>query len=139
MNYVSLVLLIVALLFAGNAQADTLKSRIAATKQPITLKAKASDRFNVVFNHSSHKGINCFTCHHKAGEKGRYVPCSSCHKDIGRSKDPLSVFMAFHDKKSSHSCLACHRSLAKENPEMYGKTFHNCRPCHQPPAKSATK
>lgn len=140
MKYVWLFIVGCTFLLASEAQALDIKQMRAKMEQPITLKADKSKRMDVVFNHSSHRGINCFTCHHqKLDNKDRYVSCSSCHKSLGKSKDPMSRFVAFHDKKSAHSCLACHRSLSKEFPERFGKMFHNCRPCHMPKGETKTE
>ncbi|MBQ7738256.1 MAG: cytochrome c3 family protein [Desulfovibrionaceae bacterium] len=139
MKYVWMFVLGLTFLFATNAQALDIKQMKEKMNQPITLKADKSSRMDVVFNHSSHRGINCFTCHHKKlNDKDRYVSCSSCHKPLGKSKDPMSKFVAFHDKKSSHSCYACHTNLIKENPQRFGKIFRNCRPCHMPKQKAAS-
>ncbi|MBR4742267.1 MAG: cytochrome c3 family protein [Desulfovibrio sp.] len=98
--------------------------------QPITLEAKKSKLLNVTFNHSSHKGITCFTCHHKNTETGRYAQCSECHPQKGRTQEKMTSFVAFHAKDSSHSCYSCHLKKAMNNPERYGAQFRNCRPCH---------
>ena len=136
MKFASLFLLICTLLVAGNAQANDIRSMTETIKKPITLKASKSERLNVVFNHSSHKGINCFGCHHEVSENGRYVSCSVCHTEPGRSKDPMSTFMAFHAKDVKQSCYGCHIRLAKEKYARYGKTFTNCRPCHMASKKT---
>ena len=131
MKYIHLFLLMVALLFAAEVRADSIKGMAETIKKPISLKAEKSHLLNVTFNHTSHRGISCFTCHHMPSEKnGRYVSCSQCHKAVGRSKNAQSLFAAFHDKESKHSCYACHLKKAKEMPELYATTFVNCRPCH---------
>ncbi|MBQ7584873.1 MAG: cytochrome c3 family protein [Desulfovibrionaceae bacterium] len=140
MKYASLFLLALTLLLAGTAQAGDIASMKDKIKQPMTIEAGKSKRMNVVFNHTSHRGINCFTCHHaKTADNMRYVACQTCHQGVGRMKDPSSKFMAFHGKKSKHSCYACHLQKAKEKPARYGKIFVNCRPCHYAPAQSAAK
>jgi len=131
MKYMQLLLLFCGLLFATSAQAGNIQMMTDSIKKPITIEAKNSKLLNVVFNHTSHRGINCFTCHHMKSEaKGRYVPCSECHKNEGRSKEPLSMFKAAHSKMSAHSCYSCHTSLAQASPTRFGKQFYNCRPCH---------
>ena len=138
MKYFMMFILSLAFLLANDAQALDIKQMKEKMNQPITLKADKSKLLNVVFNHSSHRGINCFTCHHqKLDNKNRYVPCSSCHKSMGRSNDPMSRFVSFHSKKSEHSCYACHNDLANERPERFAKVFYNCRPCHM--SKAASK
>ena len=100
-------------------------------KEPITLKAKKSKLLNVTFNHTSHRGISCFTCHHKKSDSGQYVSCKECHTSKGRTNEKMSEFVSYHSKKSSHSCYACHLNKALQYPKEYGKLFINCRPCHQ--------
>lgn len=139
MKYLSLFFLAFALFLASDAQARSMQELVQEIKKPITLKASKSSHLDVVFNHSSHKGINCFTCHHKVSDKGRYISCSECHNIKGKSKDPQSLFVAFHAKKSEHSCLSCHREKARTKPARYGKAFYNCRPCHLPPAERMSK
>ena len=131
MKYIHFFLLTIALLFAAEVRADSIRGMAESIKTPITLKAEKSHLLDVTFNHTSHRGISCFTCHHMPSEQdGRYISCSQCHKSMGRSQKPQSRFAAFHNKKSKHSCYACHLKKAKEMPELYGKTFVNCRPCH---------
>ena len=136
----SLSLLALTFLLASPAQAKNIQELILSTKQPITLQASKSHHLDVVFNHSSHQGVNCFTCHHmSSADKGRYVSCSECHTIKGKSKDANSLFMAFHAKNSQHSCFSCHKEKAQQKPARYGKAFYNCRPCHLPPAQRAAQ
>ncbi|MBO4369073.1 MAG: cytochrome c3 family protein [Desulfovibrio sp.] len=136
MKYASLFVLAMTLLFVGEAQAKDLKEIIVEIKQPVTLKSSKNEKMNVVFNHKSHAGINCFTCHHMASSKGRYVPCSTCHPNKGRSNEQDSLFVAFHSKNSKHSCYSCHKNKVAQNPDKYGLIFTNCRPCHMPSTTS---
>ncbi|MCR4666807.1 MAG: cytochrome c3 family protein [Desulfovibrio sp.] len=137
MKYTSLCVLALTLLLPMSVEAGNLKMLTDSIKKPMTITAGESMRMNVVFNHTSHRGINCFTCHHMKSEKGRYVSCSECHKGAGRSSDPTSRFAAFHARDSKHSCYSCHTSLVAENPARYGQVFYNCRPCHMPQSNSA--
>ncbi|MCR5813177.1 MAG: cytochrome c3 family protein [Desulfovibrio sp.] len=131
MKYIHFFLLMVALLFAAEVKADSIKEMAESIQKPISLKSAKTALLSVTFNHTSHRGISCFTCHHMPSEKnGRYISCSQCHKDVGRSKEANSLFSAFHNKESKHSCYACHLRKAKEKPELYATTFVNCRPCH---------
>jgi hypothetical protein len=130
MKWVPLFLLCCAFVFTAEAQAGKIQDMSATIKKPITVEAKKSPLLNVVFNHTSHRGINCFTCHHVASEKmGRYVPCSTCHVQAGRSSDHLTMFSAAHNKTSAHSCYSCHNQISQKS-SKYEKIFYNCRPCH---------
>ena len=126
-----LALFISVFMFATQVNAKSIKEMNEIIKKPITITAKKSLLLDVIFNHSSHRGINCITCHHALTEKeGRYIKCSKCHANIGRSKENLSMFMASHANKSNHSCYRCHINLRKKSPEKYSRIFYNCRPCH---------
>ncbi|MBR3664418.1 MAG: cytochrome c3 family protein [Desulfovibrio sp.] len=131
MKYFYLLLMMVALLFTAEVRADVIREMAETIKTPIPLKSGKNHLLNVTFNHTSHRGISCFTCHHMPSEKdGRYISCSQCHTNVGRSKDANSLFAAFHAKDSKHSCYGCHLKKAGEMPAVYGTTFVNCRPCH---------
>ncbi|MBQ7618284.1 MAG: cytochrome c3 family protein [Desulfovibrio sp.] len=120
------------LLFGSNeAQSSEINKIAEAISKPMTIQAKTTHPFAVVFNHTSHKGQECQSCHHKKSETGDYAPCRQCHQDQGRSTDQKSLYNAFHSKKSARSCLKCHRTLLVENPGRYGRSFANCKPCHQ--------
>ncbi len=142
MKYYAVVLSLLALMCfqaANVAEAKSIQEMANAIKNPMTLKANTSPLLNVTFNHTSHRGISCFTCHHAASEKkGRYISCSECHAQKGRSAERLSTFAAFHAKDSKHSCYACHMSKALESPKAYGSHFYNCRPCHYGPQAKPT-
>ncbi|MBQ9537307.1 MAG: cytochrome c3 family protein [Desulfovibrionaceae bacterium] len=140
MKYISVILLALTFLVADKVWASDIYKMTEKIKSPITVVAGKAKLMNVVFNHTSHRGLNCFTCHHeKDAVKGRYVSCSNCHTGAGRMKDPKSKFMAFHAKDSAHSCYSCHLNKAIESPERYGKLFVNCRPCHYRPQLNAQK
>lgn len=136
MKWVSLFVLCCAFLFTAEAQAGRIQVMAEKIKKPITVEAKKSPLLNVVFNHTSHRGIGCFTCHHVASEKkGRYVPCSECHANVGRTGAHLTMFSAAHNKTSAHSCYACHNRIAQSS-NKYETVFYNCRPCHTGEAKT---
>ena len=109
----------------GRKVADVLKN-------PIEMKDASSSRMNVVFNHSSHKGINCLICHHMETIDGDvFVPCTNeeCHATPGaRERDTMSLFMAYHDQNAEQSCYGCHKREAASHPD-----FKGCRPCHISP------
>lgn len=139
MRYISLFLLCFALVATTAAQARPIKTMVETINKPITIEAKNSKLLDVVFNHTSHRGINCFTCHHVASEsKGRYISCTECHENQGRSTKSLSLFRAAHAKDSRHSCYACHANQAMES-EKYATIFYNCRPCHMGSKQTPTQ
>lgn len=134
MKTLVITLFALTFLWAGGAQARSVKEMSQAIKEPIEIEASGSKRMNVMFPHTAHKGISCFHCHHEEGSDGRYVACTECHATPGaRERDPMSMFMAFHSKNSDRSCLGCHKKLAAENPGKFPQ-FKGCRPCHMSPA-----
>lgn len=96
---------------------------------PILLDAGDAKRMAVVFNHSSHKGVPCRQCHHEGLPGQRYAACTNpeCHAiTAASSREPLSVYMAYHAPQTKRSCFGCHKSLRDKYP-----AFRGCRPCHQ--------
>lgn len=104
--------------------------------KPILLDYGASPRLAVVFNHDTHKTVQCRTCHHIKDEQGkRYVKCTreECHSIPGaRERDPMSAFMAYHAKGTDRSCYGCHLEIRTSHP-----TFRGCQPCHMGPITKA--
>ena len=95
MKYFYLLLMMVALLFTAEVRADGIREMAETIKTPSPLKSGKIHLLNVTFNHTSHRGISCFTCHHMPSEKdGRYISCSQCHTNVGRSKDANSLTAA---------------------------------------------
>lgn len=97
--------------------------------KPIELDAGDEKNMYVIFNHSTHKSVACRVCHHEGLPGNRYASCASpeCHAITApSSREPLSVFMAYHAPDMKRSCLGCHKSLRKEYPQFMG-----CKPCHQ--------
>lgn len=97
--------------------------------EPILLDAGDSKRMFVTFNHSSHKSVACRNCHHEGLPGNRYASCTSpeCHAiTAASSREPLSVYMAYHAPDMKRSCYGCHKALA-------GKYagFKGCGPCHK--------
>ena len=74
------------------------------------------------FTHDNHK-MDCVECHHKWDGASDVQPCSAsgCHDQDGK-KEATSFYKAFHDMKSKHSCLGCHRA-EKKGPV-------SCNDCH---------
>lgn len=137
MKYVSLCLLLLALVFCGTAHAENFKAISESLKKPILLDDGESPRMNVTFQHSSHRGIKCSFCHHAAPSNGPvYSSCAGneeCHYLKGsKERDVQSVFMAYHSKDSERSCYSCHKKLASKYP-----AFRGCQPCHS--AQAAAK
>ena len=96
---------------------------------PILLDAGDSKRMYVIFNHSTHKTVACRNCHHEGLPGNRYAACTSsaCHAiTVASSREPLSVYMAYHAPDTKRSCYGCHKALA-------GKYagFKGCGPCHK--------
>lgn len=130
---------ILALAIGGSLEAKTLDKDGAPTAPkinlknlqttPILLDAGDSKRMFVVFNHSSHKSVRCRQCHHEGLPGQRYAPCTNpeCHAiTTASSREPLSVYMAYHAPQTKRSCYGCHKSLRGKYPD-----FRGCRPCHQ--------
>ena len=127
------ILLALVLLHAVPAQAQEMRNMAQQILKPITIKASESEKMNVTFNHASHKGISCMTCHHKKPETSdsRYTPCANCHTRPGaKERHHMSTFMAFHAKDSKSSCFGCHSKKRAEQPEKYASKFSGCYPCH---------
>ena len=127
------VLLALALLHGAPAQAQDMRDLAHQILKPITIKATESAKMNVMFEHSSHKGISCMTCHHQKPETSdtRYISCTNCHNKPGaKERHHMSTFMAFHAKDSMSSCYGCHSKKRAEQPEKYAAKFSGCYPCH---------
>lgn len=123
------VFCVMFLLIAANFQNSSARPNLKNLDKPIELNAGESKRMYVIFNHSSHKKIACRNCHHEGLPGNRYAPCtnSECHAITApSSREPLSVYMAYHAPGMKRSCYGCHKSLAAENP-----AFRGCKPCHQ--------
>lgn len=134
-------LIAASLLLAGTALAEGENTgSLKVLRKPILMDYGASPLLAVTFNHSSHKKIKCVLCHHMETSDGkRYVNCTNeeCHSTPGaRERDPMSMFMAYHDSNTDRSCYGCHKMESAKYPE-----FKGCRPCHMPPQarKTASK
>jgi hypothetical protein len=102
---------------------------LQAVEAPADMKIKAPDGYDkvtqpeVAFSHKGHAKMDCKACHHK-GEATQKCSAAGCH-DSKDSKDKTSehsFYKAFHDMKSEHSCIGCHKKEAK------GPT--KCPECH---------
>lgn len=133
MNKFLLAILASGLLCASQADARDMRDMARQIKAPITIEATEMKNMAVTFNHSSHKSVDCITCHHAKAEdsKDRYVACTTCHNKPGaKQRHYMSTFMAFHSKDAKGSCYGCHQKMRKEKPEKYAVSFRGCAPCH---------
>lgn len=123
-------ILSLALIFpAFFATASPSRPNLKNLDKPILLGAGPARRMYVVFNHSSHKDIACRNCHHEGLPGNRYASCVSpqCHAITSpSSREPLSVYMAYHSLRTKRSCFGCHKPLAGKYPG-----FKGCGPCHK--------
>lgn len=129
MRYFCLAFCALTLIFATAATAAEKRANLMARFHPIELDAGDSKRMYVIFNHSTHKDIACRNCHHTGLPGNRYAACTSpeCHAITApSSREPLSVYMAYHAPNMKRSCYGCHKPLQGKYPD-----FKGCRPCHQ--------
>ncbi len=133
MKYLTALLVMLAFVWVGDAQADDHKKMWATKNKPILIEGSTSPRMSVVFSHNTHRNIGfyCKTCHHESSSDLPYSSCrDTCHTITGaRERDPMSMFMAFHAKDTNRSCYGCHSMLAEKSPSDY-PSFKGCRPCH---------
>ena len=139
MRYLLIGLFAITILATAPALAkdgEKISGPLKALRNPIDLNYGVSPRMAVIFNHSTHKDIRCVLCHHIEDAEGKlYVPCTNedCHSIKGaRERDPMSMFMAYHDPGSDRSCYGCHKKEAARHPD-----FRGCRPCHISPMARA--
>lgn len=94
------------------------------------IKGKSARDLGVTFNHSSHEGIDCFTCHHKNTVKDQPESCANCHTDTNPdAQGPKSYFRAMHVKSEGHvSCLSCHQEEFSGDKDMTGCATSACHP-----------
>jgi hypothetical protein len=89
----------------------------------------------VTFSHQAHKDLECQACHHTWDGKGEIQSCAAqgCH-DIfeaetpAERRDPKFNYNAWHDRKSTISCVGCHSEMRKAG-EPTGPV--GCKDCHQ--------
>ncbi len=131
-NMRNLYLILIAVFFFSLLSSFPVMSRpnLKDLDKPMLLDAGPSKRMYVIFNHSSHKKVKCRNCHHEGLPGNRYAACTSpeCHAITDpSSREPLSVYMAYHAPGMQRSCFGCHKPLAGKYPD-----FKGCRPCHKP-------
>lgn len=106
--FVSMLVALLAVAFALPGMAEEGKDGIALNH----LKGEKP----VVFNHSTHKTVECGYCHHK-GEANQSCVSEGCHANVDpKSKKGVDswYFVTHKAKKDKMSCVNCHKDSAKE-------------------------
>jgi len=93
-----------------------------------------------VFPHKAHQdAFECAECHHgmadgkqKAYTEGQEIQkCEACHNAdtlAGKKKGKLKLDTI---KGAGHgNCVACHKAMEKEKPELKEKKISKCSTCH---------
>lgn len=119
--------LIVAIALAVPAIAARPEVPVGPMKMELTEK-------HVVFNHDTHTSVDCAKCHHEVNGAENYQKCSDagCHDVLGaKDKSVHSYYRIAHDRKVENSCIACHVTVAKDNPDLR-KPLTGCKDssCH---------
>lgn len=83
-------------------------------------KMNKGGKKEVIFNHSTHKEVNCVDCHHPVDGKEDYRPCSTegCHDNLDpKDKSINSYYQAMHKKKDPkfQTCVICHEKTAGDD------------------------
>ncbi len=83
----------------------------------------------VEFSHAAHKDVegDCLACHHEWDGTGDPEKCSECHYNMDDKRSEDSFYMAFHNRRSTFSCVGCHNALKKAR-KSTGPT--KCSDCH---------
>ncbi|WP_316897582.1 cytochrome c3 family protein [Pseudodesulfovibrio indicus] len=94
------------------------------------IKGNSERDLGVVFNHSSHDSIDCFTCHHKNTVADQPESCANCHTDTAPdAQGTKSFFRAMHLKGAKQTtCLACHGEEFEGDKDLTGCTNSACHP-----------
>jgi len=94
------------------------------------IKGNSERDLGVVFNHSSHEGFDCFTCHHKNTVADTPEACSNCHTDVAPdAQGEKSFFRAMHVKSANEtSCLSCHLKEFPGDKDLTGCAKSSCHP-----------
>ena len=92
------------------------------------------------FPHKQHQEVlTCADCHHSMadGKQVAYVDgqeigkCESCHNAEVLPGVKVGKLKLDTIKGAGHgNCLACHKKMAKENPELKAKKIDKCAACH---------
>lgn len=94
-----------------------------------------------IFPHKMHQeSIGCGECHHSMADDGKQIPyaegqevgtCESCHnKDVLAGKKSGKLKLDTIKGAGHGNCLACHKKMAKENPDLKAKKIAKCATCH---------
>ncbi|WP_419787168.1 cytochrome c3 family protein [Pseudodesulfovibrio sp.] len=134
MKKLFIMCLLCVCLAAALAYAQT--ERVASIEAPDddleinVIQGNSKRDLGVVFNHSSHEGVDCFVCHHKNTVKDEPESCANCHTDTNpNAQGPKSYFRAMHVKAKGHaSCLSCHQDEFEGDKDMTGCTNSSCHP-----------
>lgn len=123
-----------ALLFAAAASLAASLAFAAADVPPdgkIDTWKEKSTKGPVFFPHSKHAKVECKACHHTWDGKAKMQKCSdaACHPDLVEKKGEKSLYNAYHNMTSTHSCIGCHKAAKKDN-KPTGPI--NCNDCHPP-------
>lgn len=110
-----------------------LASQPAVPDKPLDFKGSKK---TVIFNHSTHKSVDCVACHHNVDGKPNFQKCatSGCHDDLTAKKGTNSLYAVVHTRKGTKydTCLSCHVKLATEQPdkkkELAGCAKSKCHP-----------
>lgn len=94
------------------------------------IEGNSKRNLGVVFNHSSHEDIDCFTCHHKNEVADEPESCSNCHTDTAPdAQGTKSYFRAMHVKRTEQaSCLSCHEEEFSGDKDLTGCANSSCHP-----------
>jgi hypothetical protein len=132
--------IVVALTAAAVLCAFFIPSLFASPQAPGDMILKAPEGVEakqppVAFSHEAHKELECQACHHEWDGKGEIQGCMAqgCHDVLVAEtpearKNPMYYYNAYHDRKSTISCVGCHSELKKaEKPT--GPI--GCKDCHK--------
>jgi hypothetical protein len=101
------------------------------------IKLNKGGKKEVIFNHSSHKEVDCVSCHHLVDNKEDYRACATagCHDAIGqKEKGVNSYHQSIHKVKDvkHQSCVSCHTQVAgtdkDKKKELTGCAKSKCHP-----------
>ena len=79
-------------------------------------------RLTVLFNHSTHKDIQCAGCHHAVNNMEVYGKCADagCHDGMFRKDTSFrNYYYVIHAKSKTNysTCFACHAQAAAKFPD----------------------
>lgn len=94
------------------------------------IKGNSKRNLGVIFNHSSHEDVDCFTCHHQNTVKDEPESCANCHTDTDpNAQGEKSYFRAMHVKNPERaSCLSCHEEEFSGDKDLTGCANSSCHP-----------